>query len=234
MEFITFRNIFETIDEISLTKWNFQQFEEGRIVDLGSNQIEFTVQDGDVVASAAGDERAEAFFKRGVSDSLPLGVPMRYSWDLNIPTDFEYTDIGGNFVVMGQWHHIGTGSPKISIQYIEEGGTPNLYLKIRDAAGEASPTNTYGPIAVTKGTDLGLKFEMIHTTSADGYLKVYVDDVLVLNLTDIATMYPADEDNVEVDRAKFKIGIYRSGAYDDTMTITIKNMEIGEIEVLDG
>lgn len=194
----------------------------------------FEVQSGDQVAATKDIDRAEMYLRKEVAATIPMGEPIKLQWNLYIPRNFPtFYKENGHFI-MGQFHHHGKGSPKMSFQYRNEDGQDLLYLKVRESVNKGSEFLMLGPLEIERGrVDQTIKVEGVFSANEDkGKLRVThtIGDNYSNSFDHIgANLYPLDGDKVKEERFNIKLGIYRDGRHPEPCSIAIGNFSIDRI-----
>ena len=225
---VLFNGDFETGDT---SQWSFEQ-QGGNITVQSETRIQgayagrFTVEPGDhFPAGQITGERAEvlnAGMLFGERDVRWFG------WSVYFASGFPTSDDSGTWNVFTQWHHNGsTCSVPLDFSIRDDGSDTGRRLVLTSRTGTVS-----GPTCSLAGRefDLGrlrtgewIRFEAQVRFSADssvGFVKVYVDDQLVLPRTSMATLYACC-------RSYMKQGYYRRANAENTATLYIDGTTVG-------
>jgi hypothetical protein len=229
---VLFNGDFETGDTL---QWSFEQQGGDANDDItvqsetriqGAYAGRFTVEPGDhFPAGQTTGERAEV---------LNSGMLFRerdvrwFGWSVYFASGFPTSDDSGTWNVFTQWHHNGSScSVPLDFSIRDDGSDARRRLVLTSRTGTVSATTCS---LTGREFDLGLlrtgewiRFEAQVRFSADprfGYVKVYVDDQLVLPRTSMTTLYACC-------RSYMKQGYYRRANAENTATLYIDGTTVG-------
>lgn len=229
---VLFDGDFETGDT---SQWSFEQQggdpDEDIIVqsetrNQGVYAGRFTVEPGDhFPASQTTGERAEVL-NYGVL--FKEGDVRWFGWSVYFASGFPTSDDSGTWNVFTQWHHTGSScSVPLDFAVRDDGPDSRRSLVLTSRTGTISATSCR---LTGREFDLGLlrtdewiRFEAQVGFSADptiGFVKVYVNDQLVLPRTSMNTLYPCC-------RNYMKQGYYRRANAENTATLYIDGTSVG-------
>ena len=229
---VLFDGDFETGDT---SQWSFEQQggdPDDDIIVQSETRIQgvyagrFTVEPGDhFPASQTTGERAEVL-NYGVL--FKEGDVRWFGWSVYFASGFPTSDDSGTWNVFTQWHHTGSScSVPLDFAVRDDGPDSRRSLVLTSRTGTISATSCR---LTGREFDLGLlrtdewiRFEAQVGFSADpsiGFVKVYVNDQLVLPRTSMNTLYPCC-------RNYMKQGYYRRANAENTATLYIDGTTVG-------
>ena len=165
------------------------------------NHLRFEVNEGECREKEFGLERSELSGGEG---------QFNHHEEINCSYEFRVisgTDLEGAKAVCGQFH-AGIGSPNLSIRIIG-----NDRLKVYLRTGDAKDYTQLVPYSTTFEKDRWYKINInvVFSSDPDGKVKIWIDDELVVNLSNLVTGYTQSNSNY------WKFGIYRSTSHQSTM-----------------
>ena len=149
----------------------------------GAESARFEVRDGDCSASASFDDCAHDRSRHEINESTQQptnGNTLAYTTHVLIPEQPRFKPHGKNTLFLTQINFIDAGDVYGTLAYLEV--ADNGDLLVRTSTGFTFGIEKKYPVySNPAGKWIKVSWEIRSSTGPDGYLKVYVDDVLKVN-----------------------------------------------------
>lgn len=149
----------------------------------GAESARFEVRAGDCNASASYDDCTQDRSRHEINEITQLptnGRTLAYTTHVYIPRQANFKPHGKNTLFLTQINFVDTGDVYGTLAYLEVADNGDLLVR-SDTGFTFGIEKKYPVYSNPVGKWIKVGWEIRSSTGPDGYLKVYVDDVLMVN-----------------------------------------------------